>query len=156
MGACLSKQRVVAPVDKVAQLAGGAADETLAESGNAVNSASYTSQQPTTKDDLPSGPADYTGAIAPVCELQRRQHLLNFNILYTVSLVQPARARRDVLHALLRNMHRIHRVFQGHPSSTLLYDWPDRAAPIVHVMMMTAQGQGLHDQLNIVVTPGCW
>lgn len=29
---------------------------------------------------------EYTGSVAPVCELQRRQHLNNLGILYTVSL----------------------------------------------------------------------
>lgn len=81
MGACLSKQQQVAvgPADKAAQVQ-QISPQAVGKAADTSNS----SQQPASKQDAPSGPAEYTGAIAPVCELQRRQHLLDLDILYTV------------------------------------------------------------------------
>jgi hypothetical protein len=91
MGSCLSKQQAAAVTASQANSSAveAAVPDIKAQAPEhgaaradpaAVKGKDSPAETPSEKDE------EYTGAIAPICELQRRQHLNNLGTLYTVSL----------------------------------------------------------------------
>lgn len=88
MGVCLSKQQSPVPSGAPERAAAKQPLEikrvpeqphTAADNNVAVQSADKDSS-------CTSSIADYAGAPAPVCEINRRQHLLDLNIMHTVGI----------------------------------------------------------------------
>jgi hypothetical protein len=90
MGSCFSKQQAaaVAASEPNSSTVEAAVPETKAHvSAHGAAKTDPAAGNGSTAAEAPTGEAEeYTGAIAPVCELQRRQHLNNLGILYTVSV----------------------------------------------------------------------
>jgi hypothetical protein len=89
MGSCCSKQQAVAVGQGKSSTEEAAVPETKARAAShgAASIDPAAEKGDITTAETPAGAEDeYAGAIAPVCELQRRQHLNNLGILYTVSL----------------------------------------------------------------------
>jgi hypothetical protein len=90
MGACLSKQQSPEPSGEPPERAAATQPlEIKAEPDQSQTAASdYASVQSADRDSsFASSTADYAGAPAPVCEINRRQHLLDLNIMHTVGAV---------------------------------------------------------------------
>jgi hypothetical protein len=90
MGSCLSKQQAAAVAASEANsstVEAAVLDTKAHASAHGAAESDPAAGKGSTAAEAPTGEAEeYTGAIGPVCELQRRQHLNNLGILYTVSV----------------------------------------------------------------------